>query len=82
MDNRNVVVKISMPKWYADEFIQKTKDVYGDVRWLHIMFKDKMYNTLYNLHTNNGDMLFEIQKIRTEILNCIDSYYREMKRNR
>lgn len=78
-DNRTVVVKISMPKWYADEFIEKSKNTYGDVRWLNIMFKDKMYQALYNLMIGKGDTLFEIQHARVEIINTIDAYYKEMK---
>lgn len=79
-----VVVKISMPLDFAEEFMKDSKYNFGDVRWVNIMFKDRMYKALHNMSFKNDDglILEKIQIARIEILDAIHKYYEKlMKEN-
>lgn len=65
-----VLVKISMPESLANRFFTESKIVFGDCRWLNIMFKDKMYNAL--LGKESSEVISAINSARAEIVFEID----------
>ena len=62
---------MTMPKTYADKFLQETKLTFMDCRYLNVMFKDMMFNALYNqsdeiIQAKINQALVELKKYRDE----------------
>lgn len=74
----NKVIKITMPIGYSRLFLTETKDKFGDCRWLHIAFKDSMYNALYAQKTE--DIKEEISKAIELIKNYRNEEIKAMAR--
>jgi len=74
------VVKMTMPRKQADDFIKDSLEKYGDVRWIAVMFHKQMYEALYSKQPE--EVKQRIEEIRLEINDKIKEYYQNLKQNR
>lgn len=77
-EQKSIVVRVSMPKNLANKFVEESRIMFSDVRWINILFKDKMYQAMYNHQPQV--IKDEIINARNEICEYIKMYYNEMKK--
>lgn len=77
---RNVVVKISMPKSYADCFLTETEERFGDSRFVHLLFKDKIYEAMRT--QQQPEIQEQIELARICIIEQMNKYYNAIRNER
>ena len=77
MKEGNVVVKITMPKMYADKFLNESEKRFGDSRFVHILFKEEMYEALRD--TMQPDKQEAIEMARVRVINTMANLYNDNK---
>lgn len=79
-DNKlSKTVVMTMPKSYADRFLEETKTAFLDCRYMNVAFKDKMFNALYKYQ--GVELRAAINKALQELKAYRDEELKSMARN-
>ena len=82
MDEQNTytqgkTIKVTMPRSYANLFIEECRLSFSDSRWLKIKFDDMMYKALYMAQPE--DIKANIEEVRKELVELVQSMYKTQK---
>lgn len=64
-NNESVTVKITMPKEFAEEFLNECDKHFYGVRYLNILYKSRLLETLVN--NADEDIMNKINDVRKEM---------------
>jgi len=67
------LVKITMPRTFANRFVEECRLNYNNSRWLKVKFDSAMVSALYM--SQPGDIKERINEVRDELKNLIREFY-------
>lgn len=75
------MVRISMPKSLAANFVEDARLNYYDSRWLKIAFEKAMYDKIFNNPLNPVDKEVKdlILEAKNEVVELVEEYYKKNK---